>query len=113
MTVAPTDPFLRVLPLAGQAARTEAERCLYCVDAACTRACPTQIDGPSGSAISFNQGSKHNEGLVISPRLPVGLGGVDGRPVGVLACPLLAMRLTPRLAPHRLLLPPISERWSR
>ena len=46
MTVALADPFLRVLPLTDQAARTEAERCLYCVDAACTRACPTGIDVP-------------------------------------------------------------------
>jgi dihydropyrimidine dehydrogenase (NAD+) subunit PreA len=46
MTVALADPFLRVLPLADQAARTEAERCLYCVDAACTRACPTGIYVP-------------------------------------------------------------------
>ncbi len=46
MAVAPTDPFLRVPPLTPAAARTEAERCLYCFDAACTRACPTSIDVP-------------------------------------------------------------------
>ena len=38
------DPFLPLPPLTAGAARTEAERCLYCYDAACTRACPTGID---------------------------------------------------------------------
>ncbi len=38
------DPFLPLPPLTASAARTEAERCLYCHDAACTRACPTSID---------------------------------------------------------------------
>jgi dihydropyrimidine dehydrogenase (NAD+) subunit PreA len=38
------DPFLPLPPLTGDAARTEALRCLYCADAACTRACPTGID---------------------------------------------------------------------
>jgi len=34
-------------PLLSEAeARAEAERCLYCVDAPCTRACPTSIDVP-------------------------------------------------------------------
>lgn len=34
-------------PLLAEAeARAEAERCLYCVDAPCTRACPTSIDVP-------------------------------------------------------------------
>ena len=40
------DPF-RPLPLfTPAAARTEAERCLYCFDAPCTYACPTSIDVP-------------------------------------------------------------------
>ncbi len=38
------DPFLPLPQLTASAARTEAERCLYCYDAACTRACPTGID---------------------------------------------------------------------
>ncbi|HYM83609.1 MAG TPA: FAD-dependent oxidoreductase, partial [Candidatus Dormibacteraeota bacterium] len=40
------DPFLPMAPLSPAAARAEAERCLYCHDAACTRACPTGIDVP-------------------------------------------------------------------
>ncbi len=46
MTVAPIDPFLRVAPLTAAAARTEAERCLYCYDAPCAHACPSEIDVP-------------------------------------------------------------------
>ena len=38
------DPFLPLPPLTDEAARTEALRCLYCADAACTQACPTSID---------------------------------------------------------------------
>ena len=35
-------------PLYSEAeARTEAERCLYCVDAPCIKACPTEIDIPT------------------------------------------------------------------
>ena len=35
-------------PLYSEAeARPEAERCLYCVDAPCTKACPTEIDVPT------------------------------------------------------------------
>jgi dihydropyrimidine dehydrogenase (NAD+) subunit PreA len=40
-------PFLPLPLLTPVAATTEAERCLYCHDAACTRACPTGIDVPS------------------------------------------------------------------
>ena len=41
------DPFLPLPLLSAGAARTEAERCLYCYEAACTSACPTGIDVPS------------------------------------------------------------------
>lgn len=41
------EPFLPLPLLSPAAARTEAERCLYCHDAACTHACPTGIDVPS------------------------------------------------------------------
>ena len=37
-------PFLPAPLLAASAARTEAERCLYCHDAPCAHACPTGID---------------------------------------------------------------------
>ncbi len=46
MTVAPADPFARVLPLTAAAARIEADRCLYCYDAPCAHACPSEIDVP-------------------------------------------------------------------
>jgi dihydropyrimidine dehydrogenase (NAD+) subunit PreA len=38
------DPFLPLPLLAASAARTEAERCLFCVDAPCAAACPSHID---------------------------------------------------------------------
>ncbi|HTS14316.1 MAG TPA: NAD-dependent dihydropyrimidine dehydrogenase subunit PreA [Candidatus Sulfotelmatobacter sp.] len=41
------DPFLPMPALSAQAARTEADRCLYCLDAPCAHACPTGIDVPS------------------------------------------------------------------
>ena len=39
-----SDPFRPLPQLTASAARTEAERCLYCYQAACTSACPTGID---------------------------------------------------------------------
>ena len=33
--------------LAANEARAEAERCLYCADAPCIKACPTEIDIPT------------------------------------------------------------------
>jgi len=42
-----SDPFLPLPLLAASAARTEAERCLYCHDAPCVAACPTGVDVPS------------------------------------------------------------------
>jgi dihydropyrimidine dehydrogenase (NAD+) subunit PreA len=41
------DPFLPLPLLTPSAARTEADRCLYCFDAPCAQACPTGIDVPS------------------------------------------------------------------
>lgn len=52
ITTLPDDPQLRekfgeLKPaLSAQAARIEANRCLYCFDAPCTAACPTHIDVP-------------------------------------------------------------------
>src|SRR4249920_501785 len=44
----PKDRFDELKPaLAGDEALAEANRCLYCYDAPCTRACPTHIDVPA------------------------------------------------------------------
>jgi dihydropyrimidine dehydrogenase (NAD+) subunit PreA len=45
---APVPPFAETTPpLTGEAALAEAERCLFCFDAPCAAACPTNIDIPS------------------------------------------------------------------
>lgn len=45
---APPDPFAEIAPpLTRDAALAEANRCLYCFDAPCTKACPTHIDVPA------------------------------------------------------------------
>jgi glutamate synthase (NADPH/NADH) small chain len=44
----PSNPFPELKPpLTADAALAEANRCLYCFDAPCTRACPTHIDVPA------------------------------------------------------------------
>src|SRR5689334_5589654 len=46
--VEPLNPFAELKPpLSPDAALAEANRCLYCFDAPCTRACPTHIDVPA------------------------------------------------------------------
>jgi dihydropyrimidine dehydrogenase (NAD+) subunit PreA len=71
MTVAPTDPFLRVPPMTPPAARIEADRCLYCFDAACTRACPTGIDVP-GFIRKIATGNPTGAGRTILAANPLG-----------------------------------------
>ena len=70
------DHFHPLPLLTAGAARTEAERCLYCYDAPCTRACPTTSTSPRSSGRSRRGTSRKR---AHDPRREPSRGNVRGR----------------------------------
>ena len=70
-------------PLTGDAAMLEANKCLYCYDAPCTRACPTHIDVPSFIK-KIASGNMRGSARVILDANPMGHSCARACPVEVL-----------------------------
>ena len=80
----PPDPFAEIAPpLARDAALAEANRCLYCFDAPCTKACPTHIDVPSFIK-KIATGNLKGSARVILDANPIGHSCARACPVDVL-----------------------------
>lgn len=76
--------FSEINPAMKQAeALAEANRCLYCYDAPCTRACPTHIDVPSFIK-KIASGNMHGSARVIFDANPIGASCARVCPVEVL-----------------------------
>jgi glutamate synthase (NADPH/NADH) small chain len=76
--------FSEINPAMNQAeALAEANRCLYCYDAPCTRACPTHIDVPSFIK-KIASGNLHGSARVIFDANPIGATCARVCPVEVL-----------------------------